>query len=282
MNYERGKWEKEIAESPLFTLDREKEPAAYKRESYKMVEALYCYLLSVDRRRYEPWGCEITETAVRCIQQYDPAKGIFLHYFNAAWKKEYAHLMGRQASVEKFHGMKIQEEDRRNIRKYLKLMERMDPTLSQAAACKRIAEAMGLTEQEVREIAEMADTTVSGDTESGEGISDSLEKRMLDMDAVRELLQSIERVFSGLQARQKPLMSELLTVRIWPALPEDCRDVKVFSFLSADVIEAYRRTGRLPTQRDIAAKYGRKEESVSRTINRFLERVQDTRLLNYR
>ena len=52
MQYDKQKYENLISESPLFLLDREREYAAFKRESYRMIELLYCYLLSINQYEY--------------------------------------------------------------------------------------------------------------------------------------------------------------------------------------------------------------------------------------
>lgn len=107
MRYNKADYEKLITESKLFSLNKVTESVAFRKESYKMVEYLYCYLLAQNEKKYEPFGCEITEIAVRCINNYDESKGVFLHYFNAAWKLEYGHLCGNQAVDDRLHGVKI-------------------------------------------------------------------------------------------------------------------------------------------------------------------------------
>ena len=56
MHYDKLMYEALIQESPLFSLDKETEYSAYKRESYKMIEYLYCYLMAVNQKDYEPYG----------------------------------------------------------------------------------------------------------------------------------------------------------------------------------------------------------------------------------
>lgn len=75
MYYDKGKYESLIMNSPLFGIDKEQETTAYKRESYKMVEYLYCYLLAINERDYEPYGSEIMDVATRCINNFDSSKG---------------------------------------------------------------------------------------------------------------------------------------------------------------------------------------------------------------
>lgn len=105
MYYDRGKYESLIMNSPLFDIDKEQETTAYKRESYKMAEYLYCYLLAINERDYEPYGSEIMDVATRCINNFDSSKGVFLFYFNSAWKQEYSHILGEKISDERFRGI---------------------------------------------------------------------------------------------------------------------------------------------------------------------------------
>lgn len=70
MHYDKGKYRSLITDSPLFDIDKEQETVAYKRESYKMVEYLYCYLLAINEHAYEPYGSEIVKVATRCINNF--------------------------------------------------------------------------------------------------------------------------------------------------------------------------------------------------------------------
>ena len=148
MYYDKGKYESLIMNSPLFGIDKEQETTAYKRESYKMVEYLYCYLLAINERDYEPYGSEIMDVATRCINNFDSSKGVFLYYFNSAWKQEYSHIMGEKISDERFHGIRITEEEKRNIRKYLKLAEKMDSCVSRSELFERISESLSHSKNE--------------------------------------------------------------------------------------------------------------------------------------
>ena len=107
MHYDKDKYESLILNSPLFSIDKEQENVAYKRESYKMVEYLYCYLLAINERDYEPYGSEIMEVATRCINNFDSSKGVFLYYFNSAWKQAYTHIIGEKINDDHFRGIRI-------------------------------------------------------------------------------------------------------------------------------------------------------------------------------
>ena len=283
MRYDKLMYEALIQESPLFSLDKETEYSAYKRESYKMIEYLYCYLMAVNQKDYEPYGYEIMEVATRCITNFEAGKGVFIHYFNAAWKQEYGHIMGDKLIDDKLRGIKITEEEKRNIRKYIKLTEKSCVDCTRDELYSRIAEAMQLPVEKVRLIAELSSLHVTGDTarnEDGEEISIweqisdnfSIEDDMADAGSVDELLDTIENTFTSLQERQKKIVSDTLTARIWTMLSNE--QAKTYCFISEEIIQICNETGQPPTQRAIAEKYGRDEASISRTVKEFLKKLK--------
>ncbi len=284
MKYDRQLFEERITNSHLFSLDKETEFTAYKKESYRMVENLYCYLMAVNEREYEPYGCEIMEVAMRCISNYDASKGIFLHYFNSAWRQEFSHILGRNASEQQLRGIKITEEERRGIQKYLKLDERLGSSCNRRELYEKIAEAMDISVEKVRLLAELSEIRVVGATAGSEDdeevdlweqIADgtSIEEDMEMADSVADLMDKIEKTFCGLQARQKPIVSDMITAKILPMLSEDI-GAQSYSFISVDVINIFDRSSSCPTQRQIAEKYGRNEASISRTLKEFTSKLQ--------
>lgn len=279
MYYDKKKYEEKIKNSPLFSLERG--TSAYEQEMYNMEGYIFCYLMVVNEPLYEPWGCEIMETTIRCIRSYDPAKGEFLHYFNAAWKTTYKRLLGLQKNEEQFRGINIPKEDLRNIRNYFRLLETSGISVDRPDACERIAEALGLPVQKIIAVMQMSDVSVFGDSQAEEtgdvwariagGVP--ADHQFLSEEGIKNLLDVVDFVFKGLQDRQKPLLSELLTARICPAL-QDCRVMERFSFVDTGMVETYIRTGGLPTQKSLACKYGRDAASISRTLNHFLKRLR--------
>lgn len=116
MRYDKDEYEKLIDASKLFSLDRERERIAYKREALKMVEYLYCYLMAINAVKYEVFAVEIVDTAKRCIENYNPEAGRFLNYFSSAWKQTYGHLVGKEIVKETFSGIHFtEEEDRKSV-----------------------------------------------------------------------------------------------------------------------------------------------------------------------
>ena len=284
MDYDRKECERLITESPLFMLDRETELVAYKREALKMVEYLYCYLLSVNERDYEPYGCEIMEVANRCIKNYDSSKGVFLHYFNAAWKQEFRHINGDKLLDERNRGLKLTEEEKRNIRKYLKLSEKLDTSFTREEVYKKISEAMDLSVDKIMLLDQLSNLYVSSDRKAdkdGEELSiwdvvtngQDIESELEEADSVLDLLNKVEKTYLSLQERQKPIVSDMITIRIWELIP-NIIETGSFSFISNRITEEYAQNGSFPTQRQIADEYNRNEASISRTLKEFLARLR--------
>ena len=100
MNKSRIEYEKLIRTSILFSLDRETQTVAYKRESLKMAEYLYLYVTSINADKYSEYGLEIAQTAKRCIKNYTKESGDFLNYFNSAISKEYRKVFAQKRFSE--------------------------------------------------------------------------------------------------------------------------------------------------------------------------------------
>jgi hypothetical protein len=285
MTYEKDKYEKLIYASPLFELDKQKQGSAYRKESLKMIEYLYCYLLALNAEKNEPYGCEIVDVATRCINGYDRSRD-FLHYFNAAWKKEYAHICGDQIIENKFQGMKLSEQEKREVKKYMRLISRCNPNITDDQKYEKIAELMELPTEKIKAIAQASETKVVGEFVSnsdGEevGIFDqvsddfSIEGYFENLSSLVVILDSVEALYKKLQERQKPIVSDMITVKIGLDIFEIEKLSRDYSFVSKEICEEIKRTGVVPTQRNIAEKYRKNEASVSRTVKEFLKKVRE-------
>lgn len=247
-NYDRKRYEQLIMKSPLFSLNKEKEYTAFKKESYRMVEFLYCYLLSISEE-YEPYGCEIAELASRCIKNYDSSKGIFLHYFNSAWKKEYKHIMGRENLNLKLRGLKVPEKTLKNPEQIKELSVYSNYYNTEEGSEENLWDLLpGLTP------------------------IDHEGKKLETQEGIEELLVKIEEAFSSLQERQKPLISDILTLKICESLINP--DIERYTFLNQLIIDEWENFKKIPTQKEIAEKHGRKEASASRTFKGFLKKIK--------
>ena len=284
MPSEKEQYEQIIRRSILFSLDRDREPAAYQRECLRMIESLYCFLMAVSKKKYENYGLEITETAKRCIKAFDPDKGDFLRYFLSAWRREYSHIKRDEALSDQLHGIRISEDDRRNLARYLKLVNTAGTQPQTPALYEKLALAMGITADEVRQIAELSSVRVNSDISldhDGNEVSawDFIPVDHTGLEGIEEefdvehWLQKIENAYLQLQARQKPIVSDLITVKICGSLSVQPVMAERYSFFSKEVLLQWKQDHSIPSQRDLAAKYGKQEASLSRTLRQFCEKI---------
>lgn len=285
MKYDKAKYEQLILSSVLFQIDKEHKRTAYRVEALKMVEYLYCYLLSVNEEKNEPYGYEIVEIAKRCINGFD-GRGNFLHYFNTAWKNEYSHICGEEIVSKKYKGLKLSEQEKRNIKKYMRLLStRTGEILTNEDKYAKVAELMEISVEEVRKVVELTEVQVTGEVTynyDGDEVSVfdqkadefSIEAYFENLASLIGILDRIEETFSNLQERQKPIIADMLTIKIGFGIYEIEKIKKKYSFISENVRMIIKQTKKIPTQRDIADKYGKNEASISRTIKNFLLKLK--------
>lgn len=280
MGYNKEKYEKLINASNLFTLDPEKESSEYRKEKQKMIEYLYCYLMGVNKKRYEDYGMEIVDTATRCINNYEGGSVPFLHYFSAAWKTVYRRLLGNKLMEDSYRGLKFTDRENRQIKKFLRYFETKEVLASKEENLAKIAEFMDLSVDEVRRISEVESITVIGEYANNSeeekfsifdnvDIGVSIEDVLTKEESFVERLDKIERTFCSLQERQKPIVSDLLTARIGLDISIIEKQAKSYSFISKDIADIIKRKRKVPSQRDIADKYNKNESSISRTMKEF-------------
>ena len=111
----------------------------------------------------------------------------------------------------------------------------------------------------------LLDTVVSDDDVCGEIIS---------AESSKELLDQVESVFCELQERQKPVVSAMMTIRICKIICDNAISIEGYSFIDREIITDYIRKNYIPTQRDIAARFGKNEASISRTVREFVEKLR--------
>lgn len=279
---DKEKYERLINESPLFSLDKKTELIAFKKARTKMIEHLYNYLLSINCKKYKPYGYEVTEVAIQCIEKFDTTKGEFLHYFNYVWKRKYSYIQLKKYLDNTYRGLHISENEIRNVYKYTRYVKELGMDYDREELYSKLSKAMQLPIEKIRELARLASIHVVGDNvtnEDGEeidifeGIPNNIdiEGMFINEEDKKEILDKIEKVFNSLQDRQKSLISDILTIKSWLDLDET--DEK-YSFINKDVIKEWKKSGVLPTQREIAGKHERNEASVSRTVKDFQKKLK--------
>ncbi|MBP5467463.1 MAG: hypothetical protein J6Y43_07890 [Clostridia bacterium] len=282
INEGKEKYEQLIRSSSLFSLNKERESIAYRREAMKMVEYLYCYLLAINESKYIEFGLEISETAKRCINNYNKDAGDFLYYFNAAWAKEYRRAFGKRQTDQFRCGMHVTEDDQLLVNKYLRFIENYSDGYDEEKAVPAIAEALGITAERVKEIIALNSIAfVSGDAcaddeESGK-VFDFIGQE-IDYETqfkADDLFRIIDKEYQCLQQRQKKLISKLISFKISTFLQASehlLEEVKGYSFFDAEVYDLFEKG--LINARIIATQCGVSEQSASRSINTFIERIK--------
>lgn len=249
-----------------------------------MKEYLYCYLMALNEKKYEAYSCEILKISEDCIKAYDSTKGVFLHYFNAAWKKEYSHICGRNIIEEHLQGMtKITLEEKRAIVgliRYRAKAQNGDELLNEEEILLKYSQLTGIPLEKIRYIATIENTKIinnqitdnEGNTQNIiEQVPDkvNIEDICLSKENTEEIFIKLECAFQKLQERQKPLISDLLTAKLCDVVFEELKENR-FTFVSHSVLENYISFGKIPSQKEIGLKYGKVEASVSRAYKNFL------------
>lgn len=287
MENDKEKYLKLIRQSKLFCMQRVPESSAYQREALRMIEYLYCYLVAVNASKYADMGLEITETARRCIRSFQADRGEFLPYFLAAWKQEYKRSAGRKIIAQRYGGIGFTEEEQRNIKRYARLAASHGNSGAPEELVQRAAQATEKTPEEVRKIQELTDIRVESDSVDRNGVEYNLfdsidsgervEDELLAEEAAAAQLRKIEDEFNGLQNRQKPLLSCLITAKIARELSIEPKLLACAGQMSFFDPEAYYRAISSEaglSAREIATDFGLNEASVSRSWRRFREKLE--------
>lgn len=287
-SFEKDEYEKLIDSSLLFSLDKEKERTAYRREALKMVEYLYCYLMAINKSKYEPYGVEIVDTAKRCIENYNSEVGRFLNYFASAWKQTYGHIVGKELVQETFKGIHFTEDEERSFKKYMRLAQTMGINTESPEFDERVAESMGISVKEVNALRNMINAKpTSGNYVNEEGEEYSLieqidsgkytDEAIIQCEAAQEFLDLLELTYDQLQERQKPMIAMLITTKIAMLVNEDARlmeYVKKKSYYDESIFNESLQRGEQIQAKEIADKFGVVEASASRSWKTFKEKIK--------
>lgn len=274
-------YERLIDESILFSLDKEREPSAFTRESLKMVDHLYRYLMETNRRKYEPYGLEIVETANYCIKNYNATSGRFLNYFISAWTTNYQHIITKERFDSEHSAMKFSESQRRLYIRYKKICSKLGIDTDSPNFEQTIAEYLGIALSEIRNLLLLDEIEIESIDEIVDTDDGSLSKQYdagvcVENDFIRtddniRFLNNLEIVYNGIQNRQKRMISILITSYLSLAIDNEIVS-EVFRSKAYFDIETYheclQRRERL-SNKEIAERLGIQEASLSRAWNNF-------------
>ena len=294
--FTREEYENAINDSPLFTIDKEKNPALFNTEKYAFLTLLtdYYRFFIYPNKPLDTYSLTLIETATGCIKYYDKTKGIFLHLFNTVLKRNLSIAKAKEIVDTHRQGLKLSSCDEQMIRKVVAFAKSKNLNIYDDTVQAKIATVFGLTETRVTELIQINDNAVTvSDTvvnEDGDEISlldlqahtkSSEKEKIIARETLTELIDAIQSAFQVVQARQKRLLSLLLTAEVIRVFDYDLKAADEilckYSFYSNEIFDWYKTYYELPTARQIAQICGVSEQSLSRTYKNFKEKLKENR-----
>ena len=182
---------------------------------------------------------------------------------------------------DRYKGVHVPENKIRAVRKYIKCAEKIEKKDKPEELYSKLAEVMQLPVETIRELAKLADVKVTTSNSMSDEEEEELwsyiagnvniEREFEEKEEAENILNKVDKVFQELRAKQQPIVSDVITTKIWLCLEDSEQQ---YSFISKEVAEEWNKKGTLPTQRELARKYGRDEASISRTVRTFLEKLK--------
>lgn len=278
---------------------KELDPSAnseFRTARNKLIEALYIYATSSEKNGFkktdvEEHGVEFYEKVNECIKYYDSSKGDFLHYFKHSWSMSIRQILAETSTEENHGGMKIvNKRDFVLFDRYVKQLRSSKPQMTDEEITARLQKELNWKPDRIKEYEEYKKVKlVDSEYKDSEGnvmsrfdaISSSdqlLEDQVIqqiDGSSADWIFAKIEKVFEGLQERQKLLASDLLTQLILEKYDSDDIDsIRKYSFVSDDIIMRWKNGDETLPQQYLTEKHGRKSTDISRVKKNLLEKLK--------
>lgn len=259
----------------------------------KFIELLIeYYILYTSKSTFENYSSELMDTATYCLKYFNSQKGAFTHLFNSEMKKAIRRARYKEMQENKRCGVVLPREAERLVRQMFLYARRMGLNWYERYAQEILSNKFNIPIKEVERLI-YADYKAKpvrdckrdddGEEISISDLNSSCEKTIEDkMVADAEFVERIEKIdciFSTVQDRQKKSLSMLLTVEIIKACDEDLEKAKNVltgkELFNEEVLDYYKKHGKLLTNRKIAEICGVSEQSLSRTYKTFKEKLKE-------
>lgn len=271
--------ERQIEDSEIFRMSRSDAPETYQKLALVLVENLYRYVCEMNCRRYEDMGLEVVETTRSCLGSYCPEKGPFLHYFLHAIKLRAAKETAVRQKTASWGGVLLPEKLRVRLFQLETVARKMGRDPEDLVVLTTASRILDVPEDQLRALLEWKDRFAAAPEADLDSVSGSNQETpetlLLARQDLEHFLRKMEVRFLRCRPGQREVLTKLLTARIAVSAPEQISQCRGRAFFDGAFYEECLRKGRVPAAREIAAELGRKEESVSRTLRRFLETLQD-------
>ena len=282
-------YEEEINHSPIFYLNREKEPAAFEREKNRLIENIYLYKLE-ENRENEDYGLEIVETVGDCLQYYDAEKGPFLHYFNRSFAQRKTKAKAKESLQDKTSGMHFTRkeiESSRAIHAFLKTHEDVTPK-ELVTLVKDFVSEFDLSEEEILEAIKTytSSLTQSGDMEVTDEDGFTLFDMVASEDDFTESFASGEMIAQMISISEEEYLEarentkEYLAVKLTGLFAEWDRDgeftdqIKASAFFDPEIWHRVYVEGIKLKNKDISQNLNKSEANLTQTWKRFQKKLQ--------
>ena len=290
MTYTKEQYEQLINSAKVFSIDRAKDSELWKTEARRLVVFVCEYYKNcvLKKEAFEQYGLELFESIKQAISSFNPDKGIFLHYVNVAFKNRVRQRKLSDALERQRQGISVSASDNKMIKQMLQYVRSKGYDLNDEAILVRIAEKLHTSIEQIRLCIEQSqinfvDDVVVNKKGEQESIFDTIaspirtaEQNLDENEKQLDVLRRVDNVFQTCQERQKNLLSRLLTSKLIPEM--DLTDYVVshlesISFVDIGMVKGFISGDNMPTARQIATEFEITEQSVSRTLKIFFEKL---------
>ena len=273
----------------------DKKSLDYKKHLQKIYAPIWDWTLMCFKEEDVCKACiEITHCVRRSVEKYKEQEGSsYIGFLYTCLATEIQHKK-EKAEVRKFR-MCTKDEYNRAVELVEKAKQLgKDPSKVNVQAW--LAKQSGLTPDEVKslvikyhqsqiveeQIKDMEDGSESSifETEAVHNNYLTPEQSLFKTEYALEDISKIEKVFDKCQERQKEYLSTFITLRLLQVLERTFLIAQIVellqerSFLDVDLLKVFLSHEALPTQGELAAKYGKDEGYISNRISEFFEKVQ--------
>lgn len=298
MQKTQEEYENLINTSPVFELDPRKDSTLFRAERSKLFAfiAEYYKLYIYRNKAQDEYGFVLIQTADECLRYYKKSNGAFVNLLNYAMKRKYAISIAKERREQIRKGIQIGVLAERQIRIIVKYASVRGWDLSDAAARRKIAEAMNLSAEEVnrllavnRQATAVSDSVVDEDGEVSplfallSSDEPTAEELMVQREKISEILENIEKIYLSLPEKTttKHLVSMVITAKIIREFSDDIETVlpamRSKSFYSEEVALYFIKQGATLSMKQIAEQLGLSLPDASQRMKRFYAKFKNNR-----
>lgn len=252
------------------------------------------YAMMVFHDRAERHGILLMKIAHDCFKNYNPAGGDFVSYLSHTLSTEFTRTEQKEFVDEMRGGVVLSERSIQMAREFYATVEGMGKNPQNPKVQEWYCKRFGIAPEALREALQTdCDTRVAGETvpvEGGEEFSVFDTLGVFDLNSgydeereseYKKAFDKIEAVFQKQQERTKAYTSALVTHCLLKEMERTERSrlfasdlLAPYSFADKEVLAQWRSGGDIGSQKDIAQRFNRDETDASRTMRKFLEKVE--------